>query len=44
MKTLRTAPQILEHYHAMFPLYKRDEILKAMRLYARIKSDKAYEL
>lgn len=44
MKTLRTAPQILEHY-ANWQIFRidYDNVLKAMRHYARVKSDKAYE-
>jgi|DEB19_MinimDraft_3_1074340.scaffolds.fasta_scaffold42258_2 hypothetical protein len=42
MKTLRTAPQILEHYS--LHCATDDYMLKAMRHYARVKSDKAYEL
>lgn len=46
MKTLRTAPQILEHYlgYRLSDIGLLEEsILKAMRHYARVKSDKAYE-
>lgn len=48
MKPLKTAPQILEYYTAIsnWVLWwsKYTAILKAMRHYARVKSDKAYEL
>lgn len=46
MKTLKTAPQILEHYFPdldRFYLDEQEGILKAMRHYARVKSEKAYE-
>lgn len=49
MKPLKTAPQILEHYvkidweELQFWLALQDEILKAMRSYAKYKSDIAYE-
>lgn len=42
---LKTAPQILEHYIGYIGIGDyTDNILKAMRHYARVKSDKAYEL
>lgn len=51
MKSLKTAPQILEHYVWENTLYCidipsefSDVLLKAMRHYARIKSDKAKDV
>lgn len=49
MKTnLKTAPQILEHYVLEKILWitpsQQKILLEAMRHYARVKSDKSYEL
>lgn len=49
MKTLKTAPQILEHYlYKKFKCYPNvnqiQACVEAMRSYAKYKSDKAYEL
>lgn len=44
MKSLKTAPQILEHYTTWYYYWRQiKEILKAMRCYAKYKSDVAYE-
>lgn len=44
MKSLRTAPQILEHYLGYTGIWDyTDSILKAMRHYSKYKSDIAYE-
>ncbi len=41
---MKTAPQILEHYFWFAINWKEvDPMLKAMRHYARVKSEKAYE-
>ena len=44
MKKLRTAPQILENYCSDMNLFNYQEcMIKAMRCYAKYKSDIAYE-
>lgn len=44
MKPLRTAPQILEHY-SEWQIWRveKEQAIKAMRVYAKYKSDIAYE-
>ncbi len=44
MKPIKTAPQILEHYLGYTGIGDyTDNILKAMRHYARVKIEKEYE-